>query len=397
MYRANNFKLLRDSNVAGKRVLIRGDLAASPDTRVPLPDDARIKLFVPTVQSVIQRGGTAVILAHNGLPNGKRDSELSVVSFGRRLSELMRIDVAIAGDCVGDEVEALVKGAAPGSVVLLENLRFNPGEGKNDPRFAAELARLGDIYVQDALSTCHLEHASVVALPKLMRERCIGLSLEREITGYDKTLANPRRPLCLVLGGARLSPRLPALLSLIQKVDKVIIGGGSANTFLAAQGIQMGRSIVEHELAGKVVEVLAILARRGCPLYLPVDFLVSSVNAPEGLARAVPSLEVPADTAALDIGPATSILFRQALSNTDTIIWNGTMGSHDKEEFANGTTNMVEAIAGSHAFSLITGEDTLAAVSKMGLGHKYGHISWGGQASLQLLATDSLPGLEALR
>lgn len=334
-------------------------------------------------------------MSHLGEPSG-RDANLSLKPVSRRLAELLGTDVIMASDCIGAETVTLANNLENGQVVLLENLRFQPGEKKNDPEFAAQLAKLGEVFISDAFATAHRSHASMVGVPKLFKEKCAGLLMQKEVDYYNQALVNPRKPLCVVIGGSKVSSKLNALVNLASKADKLIIGGAMANTFLAAQGLQVGRSLFEPDLAGKALELLGTLARRECKVYLPVDVVVAPSLSSKGLGRAVPVQEIPADTMALDIGPATSLLFREALHSAETIVWNGPMGAFENEDFAKGTHDMCESIANSHGLTVVGGGDTDAAIHHMQLGHKFSFISTAGGAFLALLEGNSLPGIKVL-
>jgi phosphoglycerate kinase len=283
-----------------------------------------------------------------------------------------------------------------GSVLLLENLRFNPGEKANDKSFSEKLAKLGDVFVSDAFATAHREHASMVGVPVLMKERVPGFLMQKEMDYYEKALVNPNRPLCVILGGSKVSSKLSTLVNIADKADKLLIGGAMANTFLAAQGFQMGRSLYEPELFSTCIELLGKLARRECKVYLPVDFRVAESPKAKSGARNVTSQEIPADTMALDIGPATSLLYEEAITDAATIVWNGPMGMFEEEEFANGTTDLIRALGSAHGMTLVGGGDTDAAIHQMELEHKFDYISTGGGAFLTLLEGKSLPGFTVL-
>jgi phosphoglycerate kinase len=283
-----------------------------------------------------------------------------------------------------------------GQVLLLENLRFQPGEKKNDPEFARQLAALGEVFVSDAFATAHRTHASMVGVPQLFKEKSAGLLMQKELDYYHQALEHPKKPLCVVIGGAKVSSKLHALVNLASRADKLVIGGAMANTFLAAQGLQVGRSLFEPDLAPKALELLGSLARRDCKVYLPVDVVVAPSLTSKGLGRAVPVQEIPADTMALDIGPATSVLYREALHSAETIVWNGPMGAYENEEFAKGTHEMCESVANSHGLTVVGGGDTDAAIHHMQLAHKFSFISTAGGAFLALLEGKPLPGVKAL-
>jgi len=385
----------KDLSFAGKKVLIRADLNVPLNEQLEITDDNRIKQFLPTLQAVLAQGGKAVVMSHMGEPSGV-DSQFSLRPVARRMSELLNTDVLLAPDCIGAEVTKLVNELRDGQVLLLENLRFHAGEKKNDPEFSAQLAKHGDIFISDAFATAHRSHASMVGVPKLFSQKAAGLLMQKEINFYEQALVKPKKPLCVVIGGAKVSSKLTALVNLATKADKLIIGGAMANTFLAAQGLQMGRSLYEPDLGGKALELLGTLARRDCKVYLPVDVVVAPSLNSKGLGRAVPVQEIPADTMALDIGPATSILYREALHTAETIVWNGPMGAYENEEFAKGTHDMCESIANAHGLSVVGGGDTDAAIHHMQLGHKFTFISTAGGAFLALLEGSSLPGIKAL-
>lgn len=388
-------KELQDLTFNGKRVLIRADLNVPLNDKLEITDDNRIKQFLPTLQAVLKQGGRAIVMSHLGEPSGV-DPKYSLKPVARRLAELLSTDVAMAPDCVGAEVVQMAKDLKDGQVLLLENLRFQPGEKKNDPEFSQQLAKLGEVFISDAFATAHRKHASMVGVPTLFRDKAAGLLMQKEISFYNQALENPKKPLCVVIGGAKVSSKLTALINLASKADKLIIGGAMANTFLAAQGLQVGRSLYEADLAGKALELLGTLARRDCKVYLPVDVVVAPSLTSKGLGRAVPVQEIPADTMALDIGPATSLLYREALHSAETIVWNGPMGAYENEEFAKGTHDMCESVANAHGLTVVGGGDTDAAIHHMQLAHKFSFISTAGGAFLALLEGKSLPGIKAL-
>ncbi len=386
---------LKDLAVKGKRVLIRADLNVPLNDAQEITDDNRIKEFLPTLKYVLEQGGRAILMSHLGEPSGREES-FSLKPVSRRLAELLNTDIIMAPDCVGPEVTKLANDLQDGQVLLLENLRFNPGEKKNDPEFSQQLAKLGEVFVGDAFATAHRSHASMVGVPKLFKEKAAGLLMQKEVDYYNQAMENPKKPLCVVIGGSKVSSKLNALVNLASKADKLIIGGAMANTFLAAQGLQVGRSLFEADLAAKCLELLGTLARRDCKVYLPVDVVVAPGLSSKGLGRAVPVQEIPADTMALDVGPATSLLYREALHTAETIVWNGPMGAFENEDFAKGTHDMCESIANSHGLTVVGGGDTDAAINQMQLGHKFSFISTAGGAFLALLEGKSLPGIKAL-
>jgi phosphoglycerate kinase len=390
-------KKLQELALKDKRVLIRADFNVPIDGNGQITDPNRIKQSIPTIKYVLEQGGKAILSSHLGSPTGPQDKSCSLKPIAEKLTALLGQPVKLAPDCVGPAVEALVNEVPAGGALLLENLRFHPGEQNNDNEFAALLKRLGDVFVNDAFATAHRKHASMVGVPLLFQEKAPGLLMQKELDFFERALVRPKTPLCVVLGGAKVSTKLNALLNIKDKADRLIIGGAMANTFLAAQGFQLGKSLVERDLFGKVIELLGYLARRDCKVYLPVDFMAGpSLNA-KGIARAVTAQEMPADLMALDIGPATSLLYKEALQNAETIIWNGPMGAFEQEEYSKGTTDLIEGIASSHALTLVGGGDTDAAIHKMELGHKFGYISTGGGAFLALLEGAELPAIAALK
>lgn len=388
-------RFLKDIEVKDKRALIRVDFNVPINDELKITDDNRIKQALPTIKHVLEHGGKVILMSHLGQPT-KADPKFSLKPVATKLAELLGNPVELAPDCVGPQVEAQVKNLASGSVLLLENLRFNPGEKNNDAEFSSLLARLGDLYVCDAFATAHREDASMVGLPRHFKVKAAGLLMQKELEYYERALLKPKKPLCVILGGAKVSTKLAALINISDKADKLIIGGAMANTFLAAQGLQMGKSLVERDLFPKVIELLAKLARRDCKVYLPIDFRVGPGISAKGLARAVPALEIPADSMALDIGPATSLLYAEALFNAESIIWNGPMGAFENEDYAKGTHDLIEALAAAHGLTVVGGGDTDAAIHQMQLGHKFDYISTGGGAFLNLLEGKPLAAIKAL-
>lgn len=390
-------KYINELDLKNKTVLIRADLNVPLNNEHEITDANRIKQFLPTLKHVIENGGKAVVMSHLGRPAGKVDPAFSLKPVANKLSELLGFQVPLAPDSVGPLVEKLVAETEFGKVVLLENLRFHIGEKENDKEFSSLLARLGDVYVNDAFATAHRAHASMVGIPALIKEKAAGFLMKNELEYFDKALANAAKPLCVILGGAKATSKLKALINISDKADKIIIGGAMANSFLAAQGIQIGKSLVEREIFPDIVKLMANLARQGCQLYLPVDFLVGPSLAAKGVARAVPAQEIPADSMALDIGPATSVLYREVVQNAETIIWNGPMGAFEHEDYSQGTTDMIETLAQSHGLTVVGGGDTDAAIHEMQLEHKFSYISTGGGAFLALLEGKTLPALAALQ
>lgn len=390
-------QFIDEINCNGKKFIVRADLNVPFDENGKITDDSRIKGFLPTLQYILKNNGSAVVMSHLGEPETAAfNPAFSLKPIAMRIAELLGKDIQLASDVIGDSAKTLVANIQPGNVVLLENLRFHPGEKKNDASFAQELAKFGDVYVCDAFATAHRSHASMVGVPRIMKDKVGGLLVKQELNYFEKALLNPKRPLCVVLGGSKVSTKLNVLLNIAPKADKLIIGGAMANTFLAAQGLQVGRSLFEADLIPKALEILGSLARRECKLYLPVDVMVGPSPTSKGFAKAVPVQEIPADLMALDIGPATRLLFQEAVQSPETILWNGPMGAFENEDYSKGTTDMIESLSNAHGLTVVGGGDTDAAIHSMQLAHKFNYISTGGGAFLTLLEGKKLPAFEAL-
>ena len=389
-------KQLNDLNLENKKVLIRADLNVPLDQNQKITNNNRIKEFAPTVKFILEKGGKPIVMSHLGRPEGSPDAKYSLKPVVEELAKLTDAKVVFASDCIGAEAEKLSSGLAKNEVLLLENLRFHAAEQKGDAQFAASLAKLGDVFVSDAFGTAHRKDASMVAVPKLFKEKAPGLLMQKEIEYFHKAMIKPEKPLCFVVGGSKVSSKLPVLLNIADKADKIIIGGAMANTFLAAQGLQVGRSLFENDFIPKVIELMGTLARRGCKLYLPVDFKVGKSLDSAAMTKPVTAQDIPADLMALDIGPATALLFEEALSDCSTILWNGPMGAFENEDYAEGTAAMTKAIASAHGLTIAGGGDTVAAIEQLELQHKFDFISTGGGAFMALLEGQTLPGFAAL-
>ncbi len=387
---------ISDIAVAGKRVLCRVDLNVPLDDNQQIKDDARIRAVVPTLKHILAQGGRLVIASHLGRPKGARVPAFSLKPVADRLAMLLETPVKMADDCVGPAVEALVEKMQPGQVVLLENLRFHPEEQQNADDFAQKLASLCDVYVNDAFAVSHRKNASVEAIVRHAPVAVAGMLLAREIAYFEKAMARPQRPLAAVVGGAKVSSKLAALRNLLSQVDKVVIGGAMANTFLKAQGVSVGGSKIEADLVGAAGDLLRTAAERGIRFYLPVDAVVAPTFDAHAVTKIVPVQDVPDDWMMLDIGPATAIVYRQALADAKTIIWNGPMGVFEMDAFSRGTMAMAAAVADAHALTIVGGGDTDAALHQAGETDRVGYVSTGGGAFLTLLEGTSLPGVAAL-
>lgn len=387
---------IRDIVLAGKRTLIRVDFNVPLDKNGQISDDARIRRVLPTVQHAVAAGAKVILASHLGRPKGKAVPELSLQPVARRLAELLARPVSLAPDCVGSAVESLVEHMQDSDVLLLENLRFHAGEQQNSDEFAAALARLCDVYVNDAFAVCHRANASVVAVIRHVAQCATGLLLETELNYFEKAMTDPQRPLVAIIGGAKVSSKLAALQNMLQHVDKLLIGGAMANTFLKSSGCPVGTSKVEDDLLDAAAELVASASCRSIRLYIPVDVVAARHMDPTSATRRVPAREIPTDYMALDIGPATAMLYAEALADARTIIWNGPMGVFEMPPFSNGTAHLVKSLAESSALTIVGGGDTGAAVHKSGMADKISYISTGGGAFLTLLEGRPLVAVSAL-
>ncbi|MCS6798171.1 MAG: phosphoglycerate kinase [Myxococcota bacterium] len=389
-------RTLDDLDVQGRRVFVRVDY------NVPLEggrvaDDTRIRASLPTLLDLASRGARLVLASHLGRPGGRRRAEDSLEPVARRLAELLPAgEVVLAEDCIGDGARKVVADLRDGQVAMLENLRFHPGEEADDEGFARGLARLCDAYVNDAFGAAHRAHASVSALPKMVRDRAAGRLLVRELEALGRVRSDPARPFVAVLGGAKVSDKIGVLETLVARADVLLVGGAMANTFLRARGLCTGRSRVEEDRLPLARSLLQRAAERGTTVVLPVDVVVAaSPEATEG--RVVPVESIGADEMALDIGPATLEAFTVHVARAATVFWNGPMGVFERPPFAGGTLGLAQAIAACPGFTVVGGGESVAAVQQAGLSGRFGHVSTGGGASLELIEGRKLPGVEALR
>lgn len=389
-------KPLREHELKNRRVLVRADLNSRFQENGEIADDFRLKQFAPTLQFLVAQGARIVILSHAGTPDN-RASLYSLAPIARRLAEIAGSPVSFWSPRGDESLTSACEKLNPGEALLLENLAQDQGEVHASGEYAKSLAALGDLYVNDSFSIMSHNYASISVLPGMVGTSAMGLLLEKEISCLHRAVVNPKRPLACVVGGFDAAKKMDALTRIAQHADTVILGGAVANTFLAAQGIQMGRSLYQPELFPRVFEILGTLARRDAKVYLPVDFRVGPSPTAKRLARAVPSLEVPADLMALDIGPASSILFKEALQSAETIVWNGLMGALENEDYSHGTTEMIEHLASAHGLTVAGGENTYAAIRAMELRHKFDCVVPGDAAIVQLLEGKELPGLKALK
>ncbi|MGV1097801.1 phosphoglycerate kinase [Thiovibrio sp. JS02] len=389
-------KNIRDLDIKGKKLLIRVDFNVPLDEQQNITDDTRIRGVLPTLNYALDENAKIIICSHLGRPKGSRKPEFSLAPAAKRLSRLLNKEVRLAPDCIGEETRAMVEAMEPGSVVLLENLRFHAEEQQNDEGFASQLASLCDIYINDAFAVAHRAHASVVGVTQFVEQCAAGFLLQKEMDYFHRSVSNPMRPLAAIVGGAKVSSKLGALHNLMDRVDKMIIGGAMANTFLKSIGYDMGQSKVEDELLDTARELINKAKRLGVKLYLPVDCIVADRFEARAETKRVPVQEVPRDWMVLDIGPATTVLFSEALEDAKTIIWNGPMGAFEMDAFSRGTMAMVQRLAHSHALTIVGGGDTDVAVHKAGESNNISYISTGGGAFLMLMEGKKLPGVEAL-
>lgn len=387
---------IKELDLKSKNVLIRVDFNVPLDEEGTITDDSRIQEALPTIQYAMDQGGKVVLMSHLGRPKGKVVKSMSLLPVARQLSELLGTSVNMAPDCVGDEVKKMVGNLSSGEVILLENLRFHIGEEKNDPEFAKELSELGECYVNDAFATAHRAHASNVGICDYIRDAAAGFLMLREVEYINKALKDPKRPYAAVIGGAKVSGKLEVLENLIEKVDKVIIGGGMAFTFIKALGQEIGKSLVEDDLVDTARSIMEKARSKGVKLYLPVDCVCAPDPKSGRDAVTVAIQEIPGDLMGLDIGPATAALFSEALDNCSMIVWNGPMGVFEQEPFSRGTMDITRKIANSKALTIVGGGDTDAALHKSGLADKIDFVSTAGGAFLEMLGGAELPGVKSL-
>ena len=381
--------------VEGKNVFVRADFNVPLDKGI-ITDDTRIKSTLPTVRSVLDRGGSVILASHLGRPKGKVDKKYSLAPVADRLSELLGKEVIFIEDCIGKEVEEKAQHLKPGDILLLENLRFHPEEEKNDEGFARKLAGLADIYINDAFAVSHRAHASVEAITHFARQKGAGFLIKNEITYFNKAMGEPERPLIAIIGGAKVSGKLEVLENLIQKVDKLLIGGGMAFTFLKAKGIEIGKSLVEDDLLDTARKVMKKADEIGAKVILPVDCVVANKVDAEAEYKTTTINDIPADWLGLDIGEQTLKLFEEAIKDARTIVWNGPMGVFEIEPFSKGTYGVVDLVADSPALSIVGGGDTDVALHRSGKSDKISFMSTAGGAFLELLKGGTLPAIKAL-
>jgi phosphoglycerate kinase len=388
-----NKKTVRDIDPRHRRVLVRVDFNV-PLKNGAVADDTRIRAALPTIQYLIERGGEVVLCSHLGRPKGGPDPKYSLQPAAQRLSELLGRPVPLVPDCIGPQAEGAAAEMRPGDVILLENLRFHPEEEKNDPGFAQKLSVLADLYVNDAFGSAHRAHASTEGVAHLL-PAVAGFLMEKEIEYLGQAIENPKHPYVAILGGAKISDKIGVIENLLTKADRILIGGGMANTFLKAKGIAVGDSLVED---GSLDTARKLLDTAGDRLVLPVDVVLGDKFEAGAQSRTVPVAEgIPAGWRILDIGPRTVAAFGEALHGAALVVWNGPMGVFEFPAFAMGTNAVARLVAGSGATTIIGGGESVSAVEQAGLADKMSHISTGGGASLEMLEGKTLPGVAALQ
>ncbi|MDP2167404.1 MAG: phosphoglycerate kinase [Thermodesulfovibrionales bacterium] len=386
---------IEDIDIKGKRVFIRADFNVPLDEKLMITDDRRIRSTLPTINYAIDEGAKVILGSHLGRPKGKPEPRYSLAPVAKRLQRLLNKEVAFVSDCVGPDTDSVTRKMRNGDVVLLENLRFHEGEEKNDEGFARCLSALADYYVNDAFGAAHRNHASIVGIPKFLPS-VAGFLLKKEVEYLKGVVSRPVRPFVALLGGAKVSGKIGVLEHLMDKVDKVIIGGGMAFTFIKAMGYEVGDSLVEPEMLELAEKIRMDLRKSKVKFYLPVDCVIAQSMEAAAETKIVTTQEIPKGWRALDIGPASVKLFTEAIQDAKTVIWNGPMGVFEMDAFSRGTFAIAHSVADAYAMTIVGGGDTDLAVSRAGVSDAISFISTGGGASLQLLEGKELPGIAAL-
>ena len=388
---------LTEADVSGKRILVRADFNVPQDDNGNITDETRIKAALPTIKDLTGKGGKVILCSHMGRPKGEVKEELRLTTVAQRLSQLLGQEVVKTDDCVGDAVASTVSAMKNGDVILLENLRFHSEETSNDPEFAKQLASNADLYVNDAFGTAHRAHASTEGVTKYLSPSVAGYLIEKELDYLQDAVDNPKRPLAAIIGGSKVSSKIGVIETLLDKCDKLLIGGGMIFTFYKARGLSVGKSLVEEDKLELAKTLEAKAKEQGVELLLPTDVVVADNFAPDANSQTVSIENIPDGWMGLDIGPDSIKVFQDALADCNAVIWNGPMGVFEFDKFAAGTEAIAQTLAEkSDAVTIIGGGDSVAAVEKVGVADKMSHISTGGGASLELLEGKTLPGIVAL-
>jgi phosphoglycerate kinase len=390
-------KSIKEIDITNKRVFIRVDFNVPMDEQQNIIDDTRIRAVLPTLRYALDNQTKLIIASHMGRPKGKKLPELSLKPIAKRLGRLLGKDVKMANDCIGPDVKSFISAMKTGDIILLENLRFHREEQKNNDKFARELASLCDVYVNDAFAVSHRVNASVVAVTKYAPVSVAGFLLQKEIGYFSKIMADPQHPVVAIIGGIKVSDKLMALDNMLDHVDKFIIGGAMANTFLKSKGYDVGKSKIEENLIEAAGSIMKKAAERKIKLYLPVDAVVARRFDPKAQTKLVPIQEIPENWMAMDIGPATSLLFSEVLYDAKTVIWNGPMGALEIDSFSRGTSAMVHSVANCYALTIVGGGETDVAIHKEKADDRITYISTGGGAFLTMLEGKTLPAVAALQ
>lgn len=391
-----NIQRVDQIELKGKKVFIRVDLNVPLNEKREITDDTRIIQSLPTIKTIVERGGKAILASHLGRPKGKKDPKYSLAPVAERLSGLLGEKVILGNDCIGEEVKKQIEQMKAGDVLLLENLRFHSEEEKNDEAFSKTLASLCDVYVNDAFGTAHRAHASTEGMTRYVNTLAAGFLMLKEVESLRKVLVNPQKPYVAVLGGAKVSDKIGVIENLMDKVNTLLVGGGMAYTFLRAKGVEVGKSLIEKEQIG-FASTLLQKSQGKVKLVLPEDHVAAERMDPHAKRQIVKNGMIPSDWICLDIGPDTVKAFSDEIRSAQTIFWNGPMGVFEMKPFSQGTFAVARAVAGSSAFSIVGGGDSVAAVNQAGVADKISHISTGGGASLEYLEGKKLPGIEALK
>ncbi len=389
-------KALQELDVKGKRVFVRVDFNVPTDDQGGITDDTRIRAHLPTIAYIVEKQGRAILASHLGRPKGKRNDKYTLKRVAEKLSDLLFKNVTFVDDCIGPKAKDAVAAMKDGDVVLLENLRFYPGEEKNDKEFARELASLCDVYVDDAFATAHRGHASNAGITEFVKTCAVGMLLKSELDYLKRATDDPVRPLVAIIGGAKVSDKIAVLEKLIDRVDKLIIGGGMAFTFLKALGYEVGKSLCESEMLEVAMRIMDKAKSKKVKLYLPVDCVLAEQASADAPTKQLPIQEIPPLLSGLDIGPATAALFSEALQDSKTIVWNGPMGMFELKPFSTGTFALAASVAATDALTIVGGGDTDTAVHQAGVADRISYISTGGGAFLELLEGKPMPAIEAL-